>query len=183
MNTSDELGLSVTRAFQFLTEYRNDLVLLLSSLDILMDEHEWKRVEATKPNQDSIVDADFRLFSRDAQGAATNLVIGVNTESCPPKPLTSPVALVVAASFVKPVSHRQVWDNWWTVGSHRILKAVGTTAKPVLVDPRLRHPGFIPDAERAEVFVVPICDITSVDLLRKRVVEPAIAMALSLNQR
>lgn len=174
--TTLTLGQSVKTAFRFVQRILSDSTAMLKSLEEDMGKKGWK------PTRKLILSFDplgptYRIYvPAGTTGVRTSRAGALNIIFDPPDAYEEPVVLIAALSFPKPTSYDDLWNHWISDGSERVLNALLVQNGPMALSSHLLKPDFFPDASDGTAFTLPLCDLSSEEDLRQKIVNPLLTL-------
>jgi hypothetical protein len=167
------LGQAAKQAVVFLEQFYRDVHSLVLSMDGAMLERGWQPTERKRISTELgnhlnsrhwVLNSLYRLYFP-AGEEQPKRVIAVQIVFSP-EDYDEPMILVAAVRY-------EIWSGWYS--SDQVLRFLAGSAEPRELSDELRE-GFIPGSEHAEAFVIPLCELTSADVLSQRLLDPALTL-------
>jgi len=173
-----ELGRSITAAMRGLLGIQRDVVTLAASLEKIMFERGWVVAKELLPKENGDVHHRlFVLFTRErAKADAVTCAVLVSLNLTPPKPLDEPYLLVGIIRFDSATSATSIWNDWYDADCMRVLRYVVDAGKAMPLSHDLRRPHYVPKADHATAFAIPLSDFTGPVELEQLVVAPTLEL-------
>ncbi len=183
MNNS-ELGQSITAAVRALLLVQKDVMTLVISLKSIMEQRGWVAIKEILPKAKHISVDLYILFVPAGSKKNKKLPIGilVSLDLDTPKSINQPYLLIGVAGFGLGVEPDEVWEPWCSEGSLNVLSRVINSSEPLSLSPELR-PNYVPAAQKAFAFAVPLCDLTGIAELERCVIDPALNLTKQVTSK
>jgi hypothetical protein len=186
-----QLGTALREATVFLTRIHDDLWQLIRSLDALMAEKGWVPPKTTAVTSGLgnglgaeywVAQSVWRVYlpAREAKKIDDKVLRGlaICEFALAPKEKIQAACLCVAAEFGRPVAFSKVWEDWnWDGGD--ILSRLQDSSGIFKIPDAVLKDDFLPQATRAQAFVVPFADIATEQGLRQVIVAPLLDLLKS----
>lgn len=180
---STTLGQSVKQAVLFLEQIFSDVYSLVRSLDGTMVERGWQSLEPNRITRDLgnglnaqhwVLNTLYRLYAP-AKGEYPDRALAVEIQFTPED---HDEAMILVAAVRLPKDARQsragVMSVW--ADSRHVFRFLAGTQGPREINEELRKEGFFDGAEEVKAFLVPLCELSDAETVRRRLVEPALAL-------
>lgn len=181
MSQSITLGQSICQAVRFLEGIHRDAFTLLTTLDELMQKEGWYSTEKGKVSDDLsnaltadkwVIKSLYRIFAPQRRVTNTDRAVAIHVEFDPPNAYDEPLCLLIAARFPTPTSYDDIWNHWDRSGSERVLRYLAVNKGVQALDQQLLHQDFLPQANKAAAFCVPLCDLDGINAVKDKIVTP-----------
>jgi hypothetical protein len=182
------LGQATKQAVTFLYQIYNQVYDLILSMDSALLEHGWQSADPKKISNDLgnnlsakswVLGSLYRLYlpaTQEHPRQALAVYVAFAPEDYEEAML---LAAVVRFPEGSEWPRRALWDRW-IASAPAILRFLAGAATPSEWNPlskELYEKEFFPGAESVQTVTLPLCELTSIEALRQRLLDPALALA------
>jgi hypothetical protein len=181
--TVSSVGQTVKCAIEVLRQFHRDLYTLVNALDQQMNDEGWYPTLGNKISTDLgnslqarswTLEELTRIYACQGQIERTSQVLAFSIVLAPTL-ADEPICLVVGARFSTPVSCKdEIWDQW--DNSDGVLAALPRDGTSKELERKLLDEDFLPRAQSARAFVIPLCSIVDAESVAEKLVAPALAL-------
>lgn len=183
MNNSENLGKSVKDAAKFLQGIYRDVESMMIKVEDLMGR---SKLIPTEPNRVSwdlgnsfdskkwLLRSFYRAYCPEKDGDQPTKTVAIHILMDPPDTFDQPVCLCVTGIFKTSVKKSDVLNNWKTEGSERMLAKLAGV-KGMLIFKEGEMYDVFPSAVSGSAFIVPLCSVSSEDLIKSKIVTPLLS--------
>lgn len=178
------IGKTAKCAFEFVRQFYRDVQALVTTVEQQLGTKNWHTALGSKIAERSsnslwLVDAWMpealtRIYARLGQADRAKEALALSIEFAP-QSFDEPICLVVGVRFSKPSSCKtDLWSRWKT--SNEILAMLPQDGTSAEISRTLLDKDFMPAAQSAHAFVVPLCNFMDARSVKEKLVEPALAL-------
>lgn len=179
MNNNENLGKSVKDAAKFLQGIYRDVESMMIKVEDLMGRSKFIPTEPNRVTWDLgnsfdskkwLLRSFYRAYCPEKDGDQPTKTAAIHILMDPPEIFDQPVCLCVTGSFKAPVKKSDVLYNWKVEGSERLLTKLAETPEGLNFKEGEMFDVF-PSAVSGSAFVVPLCSVSSEDLVKSKIVD------------
>lgn len=173
------VGRNAKQAIVFLKSFYRDVQSLMVACEQQLGEHGWKPPPSSQIGELSnslrkphrwVLDSVFRSFIQ-TDGSREALVILVLLNM---KQFDDAQVLAVRGHFDKPAKHERIWNSW--TNATRMIEFLMTEPGTTEIPADAYKDAALPDASRANGFLVPLDKLTDEQALHTLLIEPLLKL-------